>query len=58
MPGPAIAEIWENTKDMGLLLGKGGFYGNVSIFPSVSVNICILYIHQVPLWVKHVWEDR
>ncbi|XP_041375201.1 alanine--glyoxylate aminotransferase 2, mitochondrial-like [Gigantopelta aegis] len=29
MSGPAIAEIWENTKNMGLLLGKGGFFGNV-----------------------------
>lgn len=23
-------KIWENCKDLGVLLGKGGFYGNVS----------------------------
>ena len=26
-----FAVIWEQCKDMGLLLGKGGFHGNVSM---------------------------
>lgn len=25
-----FSKIWEACKDMGVLLGKGGFYGNVS----------------------------
>lgn len=24
-----FVEIWENCKDMGVLIGRGGFYGNV-----------------------------
>lgn len=29
----ALLDIWERTKDMGVLLGKGGINGNVSSFP-------------------------
>lgn len=29
---PFMANIYEHCKDMGLLLGKGGMNGNVSIF--------------------------
>ena len=25
-----VNSIWEDTKNMGVLYGKGGFYGNVS----------------------------
>ncbi|XP_048253365.1 alanine--glyoxylate aminotransferase 2, mitochondrial-like [Haliotis rufescens] len=28
MSGEDIGDIWEDTKDMGILLGKGGLYGN------------------------------
>lgn len=26
-----VLDIWEDCKDMGVLLGKGGRYGNVSL---------------------------
>ncbi|XP_078606938.1 alanine--glyoxylate aminotransferase 2, mitochondrial-like [Branchiostoma floridae x Branchiostoma japonicum] len=29
LPGPDVVSIWEDIKDMGVLIGKGGFYGNV-----------------------------
>ena len=29
LPAERMADIWEDCKDMRLLLGKGGFYGNV-----------------------------
>ncbi|KAI8504599.1 alanine--glyoxylate aminotransferase 2 [Branchiostoma belcheri] len=29
LPGPDVISIWEDIKDMGVLIGKGGFYGNV-----------------------------
>lgn len=29
LPAQHIAEIWERSKDMGILIGKGGLYGNV-----------------------------
>lgn len=28
LPAETMAEIWEDTKDMGVLLGKGGLHGN------------------------------
>lgn len=31
MPADHMLPIWEECKDMGLLLGKGGLYGNVSM---------------------------
>ena len=30
LPAEDMGAIWEETKDMGVLLGKGGLYGNVS----------------------------
>ena len=30
LPGDKMADIWELTKDHGILLGKGGRFGNVS----------------------------
>ncbi len=29
LPSEAMAEIFEDTKDMGVLIGKGGLYGQV-----------------------------
>ncbi|XP_013396767.1 alanine--glyoxylate aminotransferase 2, mitochondrial-like [Lingula anatina] len=29
LPADKMATIWEDTKEMGILIGKGGFYGNV-----------------------------
>ncbi|XP_055328838.1 alanine--glyoxylate aminotransferase 2, mitochondrial-like [Paramacrobiotus metropolitanus] len=29
LPAADMAEIWETTKDLGVLIGKGGYYGNV-----------------------------
>ncbi|GAV02097.1 hypothetical protein RvY_12702 [Ramazzottius varieornatus] len=29
LPAASMAQIWETTKDLGLLVGKGGYYGNV-----------------------------
>ena len=31
MPPEKFVPIWEDIKDMGVLIGKGGLYGNVSI---------------------------
>jgi len=31
MPAEMMNNIWETTKDLGVLFGKGGLYGNVSI---------------------------
>jgi alanine-glyoxylate transaminase / (R)-3-amino-2-methylpropionate-pyruvate transaminase len=31
MAAPHFAEIWEHCKDMGVLFGKGGLNGNVSL---------------------------
>ena len=28
-----VNDIWEKAKDMGVLLGKGGLYSNVSVTP-------------------------
>ena len=30
LPPDHVNEIWEAMKDYGVLVGKGGFYGNVS----------------------------
>jgi len=30
LPADQVASIWESTKDMGILVGKGGIAGNVS----------------------------
>lgn len=30
MPAEDFVQIWEEAKDMGVLLGKGGLYGTVS----------------------------
>ena len=30
LPAQQMADIWELTKDHGILIGKGGRYGNVS----------------------------
>ena len=30
MPAAEVNQIWEECKANGVLLGKGGFYGNVS----------------------------
>jgi alanine-glyoxylate transaminase/(R)-3-amino-2-methylpropionate-pyruvate transaminase len=38
VPGQVMAGIWEQAKDMGLLLGKGGVHGNVSI---VEIVPCV-----------------
>ena len=29
LPAPDVLQIWEDCKDMGVLFGKGGFFGNV-----------------------------
>ena len=31
LPGDEVASIWEDTKEMGVLIGKGGLFGNVNI---------------------------
>jgi len=31
LPPEKFVPIWEDIKDMGVLMGKGGLYGNVSI---------------------------
>lgn len=28
LPGPDVVEIWDDCKNMGILIGKGGLYGN------------------------------
>ena len=30
LPAADVLSIWEQCKDMGVLIGKGGYYGNVS----------------------------
>nr|CAD7406347.1 unnamed protein product [Timema cristinae] len=32
LPAKSFTDIWEDCKDMGLLLGRGGLYANVSFF--------------------------
>lgn len=46
LPPEQFVPIWEDCKDMGVLLGKGGLYGNVSTLaqnlpPRWSTLICI-----------------
>lgn len=31
LPGEKMVSIWEDTKDLGLLVGKGGLFGNVCV---------------------------
>lgn len=34
-----VAQVWERCKDLGLLLGKGGLYGNTfRIKPPMCIN--------------------
>ena len=33
-----VNDIWERSKDLGVLLGKGGLYGSVSTQSQVSVS--------------------
>lgn len=34
-----VAELWEETKDLGMLIGKGGLHGNVlRIKPPMCIN--------------------
>ena len=37
LPVERVNKIWETCKDMGLLLGKGGLYGNVK-FNFIEIN--------------------
>ena len=43
MPLEDFLQIWEDAKDMGVLLGKGGLYGTVSIlqFLLFNINFCL-----------------
>jgi 4-aminobutyrate aminotransferase-like enzyme len=36
-----VLTIWEKCKDMGVLYGKGGFFGNVRLYNN---NCCYLII--------------
>lgn len=36
-----MLDIWDNCKEMGVLLGKGGLYGNVSKIKNTSSQILI-----------------
>ncbi|XP_060566435.1 alanine--glyoxylate aminotransferase 2, mitochondrial-like [Ruditapes philippinarum] len=39
LPGDKIADIWEDMKDDGVLMGKGGLYGNVfRVKPPMCIN--------------------
>ena len=37
LPAEKFVPIWEDIKDMGVLIGKGGLYGNVRIVFSTSI---------------------
>lgn len=61
LPPEAMNEIFEDVKDMGVLIGKGGIYGQVtpltrcpSVFSSVAasiydINIACTYITKAHL---------
>lgn len=38
---PHVLEIWENCKDMGVLFGRGGINGNVSICRRCNHKACL-----------------
>lgn len=42
LPAADIMSIWEQCKDMGVLIGKGGYFGNVSTLAVCSClcNFC------------------
>jgi hypothetical protein len=49
-----MASIWEDMKDMGVLVGKGGLHGNVSTCTcyvsyeaSIHIGYCVVLIMQV-----------
>ena len=44
MPMDDFVPIWEDAKDMGVLLGKGGLYGNVSILLDGNFIVLLLSI--------------
>ena len=52
MPVEKVGEIWETTKNMGVLIGKGGLYGNVfRIKPPMCItkddaNFCIHVLRE------------
>ena len=40
MPPEKFVPIWEDCKDMGVLMGKGGLFGNVSgVYHNAGKNI-------------------
>lgn len=39
LPADEVASIWETTKDLGVLIGKGGLYGTVSALCNVHIII-------------------
>ena len=39
LPAPDVLQIWEQMKDLGVLIGKGGFFGNVRTLSFVLHNL-------------------
>ena len=39
LPPDQMGPIWEDAKDMGVLIGKGGIHGNVSSQTSIGLII-------------------
>ena len=45
LPAADVSSIWEQCKDMGVLIGKGGYFGNVFRYNLriYSINFIIIY---------------
>ena len=56
MPMDDFVPIWEDAKDMGVLLGKGGLYGNVSIL--LDGNLCRLFQSSYITLLNHLHCHR
>ena len=56
MPAEDINAIWEETKDMGVLFGKGGLYGNVSREDRSLFEMLSLY--YAPGSYNAIWENK
>ena len=39
LAAPDVLQIWEHCKDLGVLLGKGGFFGNVSTRSRIACSV-------------------
>ena len=39
LPAPDVLQIWEQMKDLGVLIGKGGYFGNVRTHSFVLHNL-------------------